>query len=59
MSEGANLIAVVVVTLIWAYMMFSKDPEMTKHRDRTQKIIYTVIYAFVLWVINSGAFFGV
>ena len=59
MSDGANLLAVVVVTLIWAYMMFSKNPEIKKNRNRTQKIIYTVFYAFVLWIINQGVFFGV
>ena len=55
MSEGMALLALAITTIVWGYMMFSKHPEITKHRNNTQKVIYTVIYALILWLINENS----
>jgi|DEB0MinimDraft_6_1074348.scaffolds.fasta_scaffold117652_2 NADH:ubiquinone oxidoreductase subunit 6 (subunit J) len=57
MSEQSallKLIGLLTVFFIWVYMMTSKDPEIVKKRNRTQKLIYTGVGLFVLILIFNA-----
>ncbi len=44
-----QLIAIAFASLVWGYMMFTNNPEIVKHRNSTQKVIYTVIWIGFVW----------
>ena len=43
-------VGILIGTALYAYLMFSKDPEIVKHhRDKYQKIVYTIIWVSFIW----------
>ena len=48
-AEIIMYLGIAVMSALWGYTMFSNDPEIAKHRNTTQKFVYTAVWLFFMW----------